>query len=323
MTNRLSLRRQSLLILVALIGGGCRSIMPSAPPVTFTTEEWKYGSSNGSVLTSEHYKIYTTCRSKPFVSALPTFVEQCWDSYAELLPPQHLPMQPLEAYLFQSRWEWERFTEKFSPNRAETYKRIRSGGYSERGLTVSHYSMARSALSVLAHEGLHQYLEVTHGPNIPAWINEGLACYFESFDLDDRNRPTFKPENNTLRIPALRETLASGKLIPLRDILSTHAGAEIQKNIQHVSTYYAQEWAMVVYLMSDPRNNPYYPGFRAMLSDLGADAMDHRARGYLAADIDGSMTSGEAIFRAYISDDLDRFEVAFHDFVERFLNLQS
>jgi hypothetical protein len=320
-TCRLNLSRWFSLICLALTGAGCRSVMPSAPPVIYETTEWKFGTSTGSILTSEHYKIYTTCRSKPFVNAMPNFVEQCWDSYAELLPPQHLPLQPLETYLFQSRWEWERFTERFAPSRAETYKHIRSGGYSERGVTVSHYSSARSALSVLAHEGLHQYLEVTHGPNIPAWLNEGLACYFESFDLDDKNRPVFKPENNTLRIPALRETLASGKLIPLRDILSTHAGAEIQKNLSHVSTYYAQEWAIVVYLMSDPHNNPYHQGFRALLADLGEDAMDHRARGYLATDIDGSMSHGEAVFRAYISDDLERFEVSFRDFLQRFLQL--
>src|SRR5439155_6630670 len=124
----------------------------------------------------------------------------------------------------QSRWEWERFTDQFAPDRAETYRRIHSGGYSERGVTVSHYSGRGPTLSILAHEGLHQYLENTRGRNIPPWLNEGLACYFESFDLDQNQRPIFTPEQNALRRTHMTDAMLNDSLIPLPEILATHAG---------------------------------------------------------------------------------------------------
>ncbi len=287
-------------------------------------EAWSFASAEGVKLTSDHYILYTTCASKPFVDALPGFLETCWHAYADLLPCDGAPERRLEAYLFKTRPQWEFFTERFSPDRADIYKRIRSGGYSERGITVSHYSTRRGTLSILAHEGLHQFLEATRGRNIPAWLNEGIACYFEAFDLDLRTgRPIFKPETNYMRTRSLRDALAHGGLIPLRDLLATHAGVEIQKHSRHVRSYYAQEWSLVLFLMRPSGDNPYRDGFLSLLRDLGTDTMDRRARGFLAADTDGEMSYGEAVFRAYVTDELDRFEEEYKTYLYKLLRLET
>jgi hypothetical protein len=293
------------LVLVLAVGGqGCgrwemaRDL--SSGPVEFTREDWSYGRARGSMLTSQHYVLYTTCTSKPFVDAMPGFLETCWKAYTQLLPPGRL-----------------------LDHRLETYKCIRSGGYSERGITVSHYGGRRATLSVVAHEGLHQYLEATRGPHVPAWLNEGLACYFEAFDLDGRtNRPVFKPGTNHLRTRSLRETLVSGGLIPLEEILATHAGAEVQKQSSRVRSYYAQEWSLVLFLMRPERHNPYRQGFLDLLRELGSDLMDRRARGFLAADVDGRMSYGEAVFRAYVSDDLETFGQQYEAYLLELLHLE-
>ena len=244
----------------------------------FTTAEWTYHGTTGSEMTSDHYVIYTTCKHKPFVQALPGFLETCYDAYVELLPAETMTTVPLPTYLFQHRGQWERFTREFSPGRAKTYMRIRRGGYTERGVTVSHYSTQRSSLSILAHEGLHQFLSATGRDRIPAWINEGLACYFESFDLAS-NRPTFDPRNNTLRTPALREALSTESLIPLRHVLATNAGLAVHQKSQHVYSYYAQEWSLILFLLDSPMTNPYYAGFRKLLDELGTEAMKRKTNG--------------------------------------------
>jgi len=300
---------------------GCEK-REAAPPVHFEREEWNYHGAKGSKLTSEHYSLRTTCMSKGFVDALPGFMESCWTAYEKLVPGKGTG-KPCESYLFGTRRQWERFTEEFAPDRAETYKKIRSGGYSERGLTVSHYDTQRSTLSVLAHEGLHQYLDVTHGKDIPAWLNEGLACYFESFDLDADNRPAFQPERNSLRSPGLREALQGKSLIPLKEILGTHAGIEVQKRAAHVRNYYAQEWSLVVFLMRDDKGNSYRSGFRQLLDELGTEAMTRKARALMAADTNGDMSSGEAVFRAYVSDDLDGFQTEYEAYLYQFLDMKS
>jgi hypothetical protein len=304
-----------------LFGSGGRRVPER---VEFTREDWSFGRAKGTKLTSEHYVLYTTCTSKPFVDAMPGFLEACWAAYAALLPSEAGPERRLETYLFKRRWYWERFTERFAPARARVYKHITSGGYSERGITVSHYSGRRGTLSVLAHEGLHQYLEVTHGKKIPAWLNEGLACYFEAFDLDPRtHRPIFKPETNSLRKRSLREALVHGGLIPLREILGTHAGIEVQKQPRHVRSYYAVEWSLVLFMMRPTEDNVYRDGFLELLRELGTESMARRARAFLAADTDGKMSYGEAVFRAHVTDDLDAFERAYEAYLHKLLKLES
>ncbi len=173
----------------------CACSLPhqGAGPVAVQRSDWTFHDRPGVELTTQHYLIRTTCKSPTLLKAIPDFLESCWTAYAELLPSQTQPSEPLKTYLFQNRSEWEAFTEDFAPARADVYKKIRSGGYSERGTTVSHYSSISATLSILAHEGFHQFLELTRGRNIPPWLNEGLACNFESFELDADNRPVFQP----------------------------------------------------------------------------------------------------------------------------------
>jgi hypothetical protein len=320
---RLILQYSSLHVSLLLFCAGCGHGLSSSDTVEFKSEAWKFKNAEGQKLTTAHYVIYTTCKSKTLVRTLPGFLESCFEAYAKLIPPDKEPDNPLPTYFFATRWQWERFTEEFTGPRAPVYKRIRSGGYSENGTTVSYYGSQRASLSILAHEGFHQYLEMTRGENIPAWANEGLACYFESFDLDTENKPIFKPEKNYLRIPALREGIIGKSLIPLKEILSTHAGLAVQQNLNHVQNYYAQEWSIIVFMMQDTMANPYHKGFKTLLKELGKPDMDRKARAFLAADTDGKMSYGEAVFRAYITEDLDTFQHDYEEFLHQFLILKG
>ena len=301
--------------------GGCKTGHVN-PPVQFTSEDWSFHGAPGRKLSSDHYVLYTTHKAKPFVDSLPGFMESSWAAYEKVIPSQG-GEHKCDSYLFGTRAQWERFSEEFSPARAETYKKIRSGGYSERGITASHYDSQRSTLSVLAHEGLHQYLEVTRGKEIPAWLNEGLACYFEMFDLDYDNRPIFRPEANTLRLPGLREAVLSKGLIPLKDILNTNAGLEVQKKSTHVRNYYSQEWALVLFLMRPAKHNPYSAGFHQLLAEVGTENMTRRARAIMAADTEGNMGFGEAVFRAYITDDLEGFQGAYESYIQDLVGMKG
>jgi len=315
-------------LLLAASGAGCHrpatAAGESGRKVDFSREDWSFGGAKGAKLTSQHYILYTTCASKPLVDAMPGFLESCYLAYRELLPGEIPPDRKLETYLFQSRWHWERFTEQFSPQRADIYKKIRAGGYSERGVTVSHYTGHKTSLSILAHEGFHQFAEATRGANIPAWLNEGLACYFESFDLDPRtSRPLFSPETNYLRMRNLREAYVAGQLIPLERILGTHAGIEVQEPGAHVRSYYAQVWSLVLFLNQRSLWNPYRSRFEKLLREVGTEAMDRSARAYLAANPESGLSYGEAVFRAYIEDDLPKFQRAYDAYLRDLLRLAA
>jgi hypothetical protein len=306
---------------IAACAWGCAATRPPEP-VESASEDWSFKGSKGNKITSDHYVLYTTCDSRPLLKVMPAFLETCWDAYAELVPCEGAPPQPLKCYLFKARWQWERFTEEFAPWRADTYKRIRSGGYSERGITVSHYGHRRGTMSVLAHEGLHQYLEVMRGGKIPAWINEGLATRFEAFALDAWSRPVFQPERNYLRIGHLREVVTAGRLTPLQELLTTNAGIEIRKQSAHVRSYYAQVWSLVLFLLQPSDVNPYHDEFRKLLRDLGSEAMTRNVRAYQASDTDGAVSQGEALFCAYITNDFGEFQANYEAFLHKLLGLK-
>ncbi len=95
---------------------GCKA-GSQQPAVHYTRSDWDFKGAAGSKLTSEHYVLFTTVKSAPFVEALPGFMESCWTSYEKLVPPINSATQ-CEAYMFGSRGQWERFTEEFTPDRA-------------------------------------------------------------------------------------------------------------------------------------------------------------------------------------------------------------
>ena len=79
----------------------------------------------------------------------------------------------------------------------------------------------------------------------------------------------------------------------------------------------------MVFLTRPARDNAYRDGFLRLLEELGTDEMDRKARAFLAADTDGKMSRGEAIFRAYVSDDLERFNQEYQAWLLAFLALES
>ena len=310
---------------LCLVLGGCSSFKrgEGRGPVAVQRSDWRFHNRPGVELTTEHYLIRTTCKSPTLLEAMPGFLESCWVAYEDLLPTQVKPSEPMKTYLFQNRSEWEAFTEDFAPARADVYKKIRSGGYSERGTTVSHYSSISATLSILAHEGFHQFLELTRGRNIPPWLNEGLACNFESFELDADNRPVFRPDRNALRRGHLAEALGRNGLIPLKEILETHAGEQVLKQSADVRGYYAQEWALVLFLRQPAITNPYHDGFQELMRDLGSEKMIRRAQAALTDGMLGKANNGEAVFRAYITTDYAKFEADYQTFIKGLLNIKT
>jgi hypothetical protein len=170
-------------------------------------------------------------------------------------------------------------------------------------------------LSVIAHEGFHQYLGAQHATRVPAWVNEGLACYCESFQFRD-DVPVFTPMENGFRREPLREVLVSDTLIPLRSLLATNAGEVIVQNQSaRTRAYYAQVWALVC-MLRDGADGRYRRGFDTLCKDIGSRQMSVKARAAQIAAPDPSGTSfGESVFRAYITDDLEGFERSYHAYL--------
>lgn len=301
---------------------GCQSRQHGALQVQ--RDSWSFRSIPGTTLTTPHYRIHTTCNDAALLGAIPRVMEGSLRAYRDAVPADNLPVGPMRAYLFASRPQWEWFTREFAGPRAATYLMIRSGGYEENGTIVAHYALRGVALSVLAHEGLHQYLSVTQRRGVPAWINEGLACQFESFELGDDGWPTFTPHRNSLRMPHLREAIKRGTLHPLPKLLVMDAGHAVHAGDQATRIFYAQVWSMVLFLREP--GNPDGVGFRRLLAELGTEQMRLAGQGLQAS---AGMASGEppgpeeAVFRFYVTQDLDGFWRRYEAFIRKLTELAT
>ena len=303
--------RASLIFTGVLICGaaGCQ-LDRSAGPVHVEVQDWPGGGANGKQILTDHWDIRTTIRDTEFHKLLPEFMESTYHQYTKLFPNmQTSDSRRLQVYLFQSRREWEAFSAKRFPRKARLYRRIRQGAYCEGDLCVAYYIRRVYTLSVLAHEGLHAFVHRHFAGTLPAWLNEGLATYCEGYEYGVES-PKFTPDRNEFRLNSLRAALLGDQLVPLRELLRTHAGEVVRGTSPGVYAYYSQAWALIVYLRHGEKGK-YAREFESLLQDLGTERMRVGVGAYVAATRteDGSpMSFGEAVFRKYISEDLDTFE---------------
>ncbi len=161
-------------VALSCLAAGCHGGMRSQPMVA-TEDPWAFHGVAGTHFRTPHFDIYSTLRDKELEAALPNYVEAAYRQYAELLPPPAGEHPRLKTYVFNDRRQWERFAAERFPRRFPVYRRISAGGFAEGNLCVVYYIQRPYTLSVLAHEGMHQYFANYFKTPLPAWLNEGMA----------------------------------------------------------------------------------------------------------------------------------------------------
>lgn len=317
------------LVLAAI--GGCRE--PAGTGGTSLTASvqvrpWTGESFNGRELTSTHYRIYTTTTAPEMVRYLPGFMEAAYTNYLSLtgLPDRPVP-EPMPIYMMGTRQEWAALTRSVVGPQAELYLSIQCGGYCYRGVCVFWDMGGLHALSVAAHEGLHQFFAHRLKHQLPMWLEEGFCVLAEGYQID-RQTVRFTPRRNAARFNDLRNAIVHDRWIPLAELLPMDAGDAIQKFrfAEYVVGYYGQLWALAEFLRSDPY---YRPRLARMLADAEA-ARFHEAM-KLAPTVYGQLRQrgrlynrmvAAPLFKHYIDGDLDRFERRYKAFARQLARLQ-
>lgn len=302
-------------IAAMLLTTGCHSTQKETPPVAYKEKPWRFAGRDGLHLTTNHYDIYTTLKKDALVDTFPQLVEAAFDYYTSLVPPARQPQKRMRVLLFATRPEWVAFTKHFTGPRAQTFLKIRNGGYSYQGVTVIQYVSHPTTFPLLAHEGFHQYLHHYVNPSVPAWINEGLAVICEGQRWGSNDLREFDPWYNPVRRNRLSDSLVRNRLIPLRTILETHAGRVIHETSQTVGTYYAQVWALMLFLQ-EGQNGKYAPGLQRLLQALGSPDLEQHARAAHIWSDRQTYNLGEGLFRCFITDNLERVENEYIAFIK-------
>ena len=119
-------------------------------------------------------------------------------------------------------------------------------GFFQPGEDVNYIAMSldphlRDPFSVAFHEYVHLHLR-DNIPNVPLWLNEGLAEFYGSLE--------FSGNEAILGVPlGYIRLLRSEELLPLKTLFSIDARSAHYNEQEKTGIFYGQSWALVHYLM--------------------------------------------------------------------------
>lgn len=283
-------------------------------------EDWTYAGRTGRIITTPHFRIHTTLTRSLLLDRAPNFTELALASYRTALGDLPEPGARLDTFILNDRSQWESMTRTIAGGQAETYLRIPRGGFALGGKGVYYDIGPRDTLSIAAHEGWHQYTQATFQHNLPLWLEEGIAAYFEGFRWDsaDRTLPVFLPWSNPQRFDTLRKAEAEDRLMPLATILVSRPQDLIEHTDGRALTYYAQVWALAHFLREGAGAK-----YRDSLERLLLDAAEGRMFSTIVEKVGvrdarrslGRRT-GDAVFRAYFNADIEEAQAEYTRFIE-------
>ena len=147
-------------------------------PTLTSVTQWQSPYGSGLKIQTCHYDIYTTLLEPLMISEVPGFIESCYRGYNSQLGEPVESSTHLKIYLFATREQWEDFTEDFTQENAEIYKKIKNGAYYVNGSCVVYNIGREKTFSILGHEGWHQFNQRHFKYRLPSWLDEGLAMKF-------------------------------------------------------------------------------------------------------------------------------------------------
>jgi hypothetical protein len=282
---------------------GCAS--ESAPRwAKFVEVESHESGSELRALRSDRFEVYTSIQDSKRRVELVTALEAAFSAYCDFTgytPPRDAPR--MECYVFQTGAEWVKFTLAETGEMAPVYLQTRRGGYTFGKLFASRDAGVQDTLTVASHEGLHLFIATHFTARPPPFLEEGLACCFESVRRSD-HRITINVGENYARQRRLALAVQEKKLQPLRKLLAMHAGQVVGLNVLEVETFYSQAWAFVRFLM-EGEGGKYKPALLRLIADAQA--------GRLSSD---ELPDNPAMMERYLGTKLEALQPEYDRFVQ-------
>jgi hypothetical protein len=245
-------------------------------------------------LRSAHYLVHTDLDTA-LAEELAKRLDAMYDEYARRLSIFDAPNpdKKFEVYLFAKREDFMRLTQNRFANVGGVFMPGRNvlAGFLE--------GQGRDGMRrVMQHEAFHQFVHMVISPDLPTWLNEGLAQYFEEGIWNGSHFAFGQVPPRRLR--QLKHDIEKKQLISFREMLTmTHDQWEkgLVSDASRGATQYNQAWAMTHFLIHGANGEDRYrPRLIDMLRRLHAGE------------------SGTNAFVAAFSRNVDGFQDRFEEF---------
>jgi hypothetical protein len=237
---------------------------------------------------TRHYLVHTDLDAV-LATDLAQRLDAMYDQYSQRLAgfQGHGAVPRLEVYLFRTQQEYARFTGGRMQN---------SGGVFLPGknlLAAFLGNLGRDQIRrTLQHEAFHQFAYNAISRDLPVWLNEGLAQFFEEglWNGDGFLLGEVPPR----RLRQLRADLKAERLVPFAELLHISNDtwtARLAESRSKGATQYNQSWAMVHFLaMSQGKGGEYL--YRSRLIDMlrllhAGNSGDEAFRGAFGGNLEG------------------------------------
>ena len=330
------MKRITLIALaVAVAVGGCdkpQTLPPRSTATAVQKSSWPTPFGTGTLYSTANYRIYSTVTRPALMAVAPGFMEAAHDYYSKLTGLDALPHEDAASrdklapiYLVATRKQWANLTSQLVHENLKVYLCIDAGGFCYRDTCVFWDVGGLETLRLAAHEGLHQYFG-RHNAHLPIWLEEGLCVSAEGFDLRGGD-VVFQPERNLVRMSSLRTALVRHEWIDIEDLVSMDGGDAVQNPRPGAALeYYAQLWALTLYLQSRPET---HAAVSRIIADCAArkvppQELPPQDRDAIARDRTGRMAGkllARQIFRTYVSEDSQAFDKGYQAFARKLAGL--
>jgi hypothetical protein len=207
------------------------------------------------VVETTHYRIHTDLNPR-LAEDLAVRMDAMYRQYSVRLADFN-PKQAgkFEVYLFAKRQDYSNFTEDKFPNTGGVFIHRRNllAGFLE--------GQGRDGLRrTLQHEAFHQFAASAIGPNMPVWLNEGIAQVFEEgIWVGSQFKIGLVPPR---RLRQLTQDLEQQRFMRFREFLAL-SDVQWRADFAQATTSasrYSQAWAMTHFLIfaTDERGLPRY-----------------------------------------------------------------
>jgi len=284
-------------------------------PAVKNAQVWENPYGEGIIIETVHYKIYTTLLEPLMLKQIPAFVEAAWQQYQTQIPEMVTSTDKFKLYLFKDRLQWEQFTQSFTGAQWPVYQKIKKGAYYLNDSCVA-YNIGRSrTFSVIGHEGWHQFCNKYFKYRLPSWLDEGIAQLFEQSTMEN-GRFIFLPSKNYQKLGALKLTMQSGNMIPLRKLIALNPGQIVVNEQSDAATmaFYAQSYTLVRFLREENYGKWLGNYYQMMLGALHGTWPISDAEAKIASDRNIPLTAqwnsyiAQKLFSIYIGGDIEKIE---------------
>ncbi len=200
---------------------------------------------------------WTEVRSKNFyligdasekeIRKVATKLEQFRESFRIIFTKTNLNSSvPTNVVVFRNDSAYRPYKPKRGDGKIDNFV----AGYFQPGEDVNYITLAvggsdDDAYGIIFHEYVHFIMNTNFGKsNVPAWFNEGLAEYYQTFEIEkDQIVKLGRLQNGHLQL------LNTTKMMPLETLFSMSNQSLAQNGNHSRSIFYAQSWALVHFLV--------------------------------------------------------------------------